>query len=147
MMQVRNKIGVKILNLTPTPENFDFVTPTPIPPKSKSGFGVQCRALPTKLIEITHRQSLIAYSGYSRYDLMDYRNHPQIKPKSRKKKDPGSSGSFRSYWILNVIHSTSPKFIKSYQNSLIYIYTHANLSKHIAFQGKLIWILIKANIL
>ncbi len=58
MMQVRNKIGVKILNLTPTPnifypipastptpENFDFVTLTPPELELESGFGVQCRAL------------------------------------------------------------------------------------------------------
>ncbi len=34
-MQVRNKIGVKSLNLTPTPT----------PPESEPSFGVQCRAL------------------------------------------------------------------------------------------------------
>ncbi len=60
-MQVRNKIGVKSLNLTPTPasENFDFLTPTPPESESESGFGVQCRAL------VRAHQNVFRHSDHS----------------------------------------------------------------------------------
>jgi hypothetical protein len=59
-MQVRNKIGVKSLNVIPTstPKISFYPIPTPTPPESESGFGVQCRALLMNMKEKRRKVSM-----------------------------------------------------------------------------------------